>query len=171
MRDLGIEPSGSSLSSSRFHQQPRLAGVDPRAGASLSGRRVRHASEDRLESPVGGQGIEPCRLRLVRPPASPAASPPVAETDRGDARVTIPSRTRSRRAGFTCSLASQSGTRESNSACPAPEAGGAPCAMSQVVPRARVERASLRFQRSAVTGSAVEGFFVPRAGVDPAPAP
>jgi hypothetical protein len=33
--------------------------------------------------------------------------------------------------------------------------------MSQMVPRARVERASLRLQRSAVTGSAVEGCGTP----------
>lgn len=50
-------------------------------------------------------------------------------------------------------------TWESNPARPVPKTGGPPWTMS-LVPRARIERASPRFQRGAVTRSAVEGYRV-----------
>ena len=150
----GIEPRPADLESARPPWPPTYgAAYEDRTRLTRSTIELRHQSHHaafivslaRIELALAGLGD----LR------------PTIGRDLGDARVTIPSRTRSRRAGFTCSLASQSGTRESNSASSAPKAGGAPCTMSQVVPRARVERASLRLQRSAVTGSAVEGLRHP----------
>ena len=55
----------------------------------------------------------------------------------------------------------QSERQESNLLFPDPKSGGLPFAFSRMVPRAQVERASLRLQRSAVTGSAVEGCGTP----------
>lgn len=55
----------------------------------------------------------------------------------------------------------ESERQESNLLFPDPKSGGLPFAFSRMVPRARVERASLRLQRSAVTGSAVEGCGTP----------
>jgi len=85
----------------------------------------------------------------------------------GDARVTIPSRTRSRRAGFTCSLASQSGTRESNSACPAPKAGGAPCTMSQVSPSSSSRTSLSPSSAERCHRVSCRGIAAPRVGYDP----